>query len=70
MEIIFFQGPYIHNDIRIVFLECVNIGERGWKRYTGPIKILEIGLPDRRLTKLKPPQLQTFSFRRCFGFPD
>jgi hypothetical protein len=57
MEFIFLQGPYIHDDIWIVFLESVDISHGGWKRNTSPIKIVEIGLPDRRLTELIPPKL-------------
>jgi hypothetical protein len=57
MIILLLQGPDIHDDIWVNFLECVDISQGGWKRYTSPIKILKVKPPHRRLTELIPPKL-------------
>jgi hypothetical protein len=57
MKFIFLQGPDVHNDVGVVFLECVDVGDGGRERYASPIKILELGLPYRRRTELIPPKL-------------
>jgi hypothetical protein len=56
MQIILLQGPDVHDDIGVVFLECVDVGHGGRERYASPIKILEVRLPYMRPTQLTPPQ--------------
>jgi hypothetical protein len=57
MMIILLQGPDVHDDIGVVFLECVDVGHGGRERYASPIKILKVRLPYKRPTQLTPPQL-------------
>jgi hypothetical protein len=50
---------FSNDDIRVVFLECVDVGHGGRERYASPIKIIEVRLPlpYMRPTQLTPPQL-------------
>jgi hypothetical protein len=57
MHVILLHSPHIGDGVGVVLLECVDIGERGWKRYAGPVEIFEIGFSERRFTQLWPPHL-------------
>jgi hypothetical protein len=57
MHVIFLHAPHIDDDVGVVLLKCVDIGEWGLKIYAGPVKILEVGFPECRFTELWPPHL-------------